>query len=264
MRDVSNGWLIRYLHANTASFFFIFVYIHIGRGLYYGSYKAPRELVWWIGVVILVLMMATAFLGLITCPIYLDFNLINYDINLVYDVISTTVILPTITSSRSFTILKVKAIEAKVVFEDLDKKRKIILLNHELSNIAPIYNIINLINGKVYIGSATTGKVISPLRAHLISDNKGNVPLRHPVLKYGINNFAFILLEILTIKMTGKYNKKLIALQDFHIKNIHPEYNINPNAANSYGLIRSEESRVKCKAYTLNRASMSEDTKTLV
>ena len=58
MRDVNNGWLIRYTHANVASFFFIFVYMHIGRGLYYGSYKSPRVLVWSIGVVILVLMMA--------------------------------------------------------------------------------------------------------------------------------------------------------------------------------------------------------------
>ena len=63
MRDVNNGWLIRYTHANVASFFFIFVYMHIGRGLYYGSYKSPRVLVWSIGVVIFIIMMATAFLG---------------------------------------------------------------------------------------------------------------------------------------------------------------------------------------------------------
>jgi len=63
MRDVNNGWIIRYTHANVASFFFIFVYAHIGRGLYYGSYKSPRILLWSIGVIILVLMIATAFLG---------------------------------------------------------------------------------------------------------------------------------------------------------------------------------------------------------
>jgi len=64
MRDVNYGWMIRYLHANTASFFFLFVYLHIGRGLYYGSYRAPRAKVWSIGVIILILMMATAFLGI--------------------------------------------------------------------------------------------------------------------------------------------------------------------------------------------------------
>ena len=63
MRDVNNGWLIRYLHSNTASAFFFIVYLHIGRGLYYGSYRAPRTLVWTIGTIIFILMMATAFLG---------------------------------------------------------------------------------------------------------------------------------------------------------------------------------------------------------
>jgi len=63
MRDVNYGWLLRYIHMNGASFFFIVVYIHIFRGLYYGSYKAPRELLWILGVVILLVMMATAFMG---------------------------------------------------------------------------------------------------------------------------------------------------------------------------------------------------------
>jgi ubiquinol-cytochrome c reductase cytochrome b subunit len=63
MRDVNYGWLLRYGHANGASMFFLAVYIHIFRGLYYGSYKAPREVLWILGVVIYLLMMATAFFG---------------------------------------------------------------------------------------------------------------------------------------------------------------------------------------------------------
>jgi len=63
MRDVNNGWILRYTHANVASFFFIFVYAHVGRGIYYGSYHSPSTLVWTIGVIILILMMAIAFLG---------------------------------------------------------------------------------------------------------------------------------------------------------------------------------------------------------
>ena len=63
MRDVNYGWLIRYAHQNGASMFFIVVYVHIFRGLYYGSYKSPRELLWMLGVVILLIMMATAFMG---------------------------------------------------------------------------------------------------------------------------------------------------------------------------------------------------------
>jgi len=63
MRNVNAGWMLRYAHANGASFFFIVVYIHIFRGLFYGSYKAPRELIWMLGLVIYLLMMATAFMG---------------------------------------------------------------------------------------------------------------------------------------------------------------------------------------------------------
>ena len=63
MRDVNYGWLLRYAHANGASMFFIVVYIHIFRALYYGSYKAPREILFMLGVVIFLLMMATAFMG---------------------------------------------------------------------------------------------------------------------------------------------------------------------------------------------------------
>jgi len=63
MRDVNFGWLIRYIHMNGAHFFFFIVYIHIFRGLYYGSYKAPREILWMVGIFILLAMMATAFMG---------------------------------------------------------------------------------------------------------------------------------------------------------------------------------------------------------
>jgi ubiquinol-cytochrome c reductase cytochrome b subunit len=63
MRDINYGWLIRYLHANGAAFFFLFVYAHIGKGLYYGSYRTPRALLWSIGVAIFLIMVITAFLG---------------------------------------------------------------------------------------------------------------------------------------------------------------------------------------------------------
>jgi ubiquinol-cytochrome c reductase cytochrome b subunit len=63
MRDVNHGWMIRFIHANGASMFFMAVYIHIFRGIYYGSYKAPREVIWLLGMIIYLLMMATAFMG---------------------------------------------------------------------------------------------------------------------------------------------------------------------------------------------------------
>src|ERR1700756_1099576 len=63
MRDVNYGWLLRYLHANGASFFFVAVYAHIARGMYYGSYKEPREVLWILGVILFLLMVATGFMG---------------------------------------------------------------------------------------------------------------------------------------------------------------------------------------------------------
>jgi quinol-cytochrome oxidoreductase complex cytochrome b subunit len=63
MRDVNYGWLLRYIHMNGGTMFFAVVYIHIFRGLYYGSYKPPREVLWWLGLIIFLLMMATAFMG---------------------------------------------------------------------------------------------------------------------------------------------------------------------------------------------------------
>lgn len=63
MRDVNYGWLIRYIHAVGASMFFVALYAHIIRALFYGSYKAPREVLWWIGIIIFLLTMATAFMG---------------------------------------------------------------------------------------------------------------------------------------------------------------------------------------------------------
>ncbi|MGC1694141.1 MAG: cytochrome b N-terminal domain-containing protein, partial [Pseudolabrys sp.] len=63
MRDVNYGWLLRYLHANGAAMFFLAVYIHMFRGMYYGSYKEPREVLWILGVIIYLLMMATGFMG---------------------------------------------------------------------------------------------------------------------------------------------------------------------------------------------------------
>jgi len=82
MRDVNNGWLIRYLHANTASAFFFLVYLHIGRGFYYGSYKSPRTLVWAIGTIMLILMIAIGFLGYLHSPKW--YELINLSVLFIF------------------------------------------------------------------------------------------------------------------------------------------------------------------------------------
>lgn len=84
MRDVNNGWLVRYLHANTASAFFFLVYLHIGRGIYYGSYRAPRTLTWAIGTIIFIALVVTAFLGYQDSPKW--FNISIYGVVIFFGV----------------------------------------------------------------------------------------------------------------------------------------------------------------------------------
>jgi ubiquinol-cytochrome c reductase cytochrome b subunit len=81
MRDVNYGWFLRYTHANGASMFFILVYLHVARGLYFGSYTKPREMLWGVGVVIIIVMMATAFIGYILSS-RKWYNIFIFNINL--------------------------------------------------------------------------------------------------------------------------------------------------------------------------------------
>ena len=113
MRDVNNGWLIRYTHANVASFFFIFVYAHIGRGIYYGSYLSPRVLVWSIGVIILVLMMAI-FNIWPNCVIDFFFtDIVNKDLNLFNGSVLESLTAGIITQQRTFSSCSVVHMEKK-------------------------------------------------------------------------------------------------------------------------------------------------------
>ena len=87
MRDVNYGWMIRYFHANGAAFFFIFIYIHMAKGLYYGSYKAPRVMLWSIGVIIFLLLIITGFLGYQNSLKWLNttyFNQVNIELSFFY------------------------------------------------------------------------------------------------------------------------------------------------------------------------------------
>lgn len=131
IRDVNYGWLIRYLHANTASFFFIFVYLHIGRGLYYGSYKSPRVLVWSLGTIILVMMIIIAFMGF-NGPKWV--YIYNTDITTIQYVSFS---IPVISSSRLKNILHKHNIQPILVFEDLtNPSTKNPLINH--LNLFPV------------------------------------------------------------------------------------------------------------------------------
>lgn len=184
MRDVNYGWMIRYIHANTASFFFIFVYLHIARGLYFGSYKAPRILPWSIGVIILVLMMGTAFLGYYHSQTW--FNIIDsttHEYNL-----STLSVLPLVASGRCQEHLKILKVLPKAVFENLHIEGVKTTVSQFVKPLAGVYLIINLINGNIYVGSATSGRMGNRFHKHLYGLS-GSKLVAAAVQKYGLQNF---------------------------------------------------------------------------
>ena len=183
MRDVNNGWLIRYIHANVASFFFIFVYAHIGRGLYYSSYKTPRVLLWSIGVIILILMIGTAFLGNNNSPKWFNFkhknnkqnNLIINKVNirnknkLKFNLITkrnNSTLSKNSSENHSkevLNILKDNKLNPIYIYESLhlDSIRKQIL--SETRGLSGVYLILNKVTLDYYIGSASNGRFSNPL-----------------------------------------------------------------------------------------------------
>ncbi|KAG2191218.1 hypothetical protein INT47_007958 [Mucor saturninus] len=211
MRDVNYGWMIRYLHANTASFFFLFVYLHIGRGLYYGSYKAPRVLPWSIGVIILILMMATGFLGILEiCPKWLDDEMEALLMT------SNFIVSPKLKS-----LLDEHKIKPCFVFEELNKEEVKENLRTETRKKAGIYGVFNL----------TTGR--------------GNKNIALDLQKYGIESFAFVILEYFPEEVTKRNNPDLMALETYWIQTYKPTYNILLEAGNSFGYTHSEEVKQK-------------------
>lgn len=172
MRDVHYGWLIRYLHANVASFFFIFVYLHIGRGLYYGSYRSPRVLLWSIGVIILVLMIVTAFLGKLLAQ--------NGDVLLhIYsiDPINYCSAAPLIPSDRLKAFLsKHSGINPIFAWENLHRSNIKDIVHPSIKRIAGIYMIVNLVTGETYVGSAVLGRMSVRFHKHLFGGT-GSKPL---------------------------------------------------------------------------------------
>ena len=331
MRDVNAGWILRYTHANVASFFFIFVYAHIARGLYYSSYKSPRILVWSIGVIILILMMAIAFLGYVYSPKWFNrsifyaifliivFFTINFLIkksqagismkNTKYNKLnnkekyflnkSNIRSYSTISSSnkgnepscseRLITIIKELGLNPVYIFENLDSEniRKQIL--NETKGLSGIYMIINKITKDYYIGSAATNRFHARFSNHLIYF-RGSKIVKAAVKKYGLENLAFIILDLYPKIVTKENNKELLDLEDRYLKLLLPNYNILTEAGSSFGYKHTEVNRQnmkdmfntarremigslnrdkklssetieKMKAKALNRPPMSDETK---
>lgn len=277
MRDVNNGWLIRYLHSNTASAFFFLVYLHIGRGLYYGSYRTPRTLVWTIGTVIFILMMATAFLGFLHSPKWFKFNNnnnINKRSKLVYSTFSnqiskrrfstscmrlempnnTPINEENVNNSTEVTqFLKEKNLSSVFVYENLQENSIKLKIIKDTLNLSGIYLILNKFTLDYYIGSASTNKFYSRFSNHLLNFN-GSKVVKAAVRKYKITNFAFIILELFPEIVTKENNKKLLDLEDFYLKSLLPNYNILTEAGNSFGYKHSEITRIKMiNNYSLER-----------
>jgi len=268
MRDVNNGWILRYTHANVASFFFIFVYIHVGRGLYYGSYKSPRTLVWSIGVIILILMMATAFLGYDISLKWCELYILPHDL---YVCVS----LPTISSPNLANIyLKKFNIKPIAVFENLQLAKSRNQAKDCLKDLAGIYLIVNLVDGSSYVGSATSNRLYTRLMIHLYY-LKGNSRITNAVKLLGRENFAFVVIYLFPEKIIDKTNLILLSLEQYFIDLINPNYNILPLAGNSFGYKHTPETILKMrnnysdlrqkKIGNLNKGkSLSEKTRELI
>ena len=259
MRDVNNGWLMRYLHANVASFFFIFVYAHISRGLYYGSYRQPRILLWSIGVIILILMMAIAFLGYIRSLKWFKYK----------TRIKNTISLNNISSNRFYNsfnnsdnnncnndrsvsktveyFIKDKNLKPVFIYEDLKNQDIKDKIKNNTKDLSGIYLILNKSSLDYYIGSASTGKFYTRFYRHLINLT-GSKIVKLAVKKYGIDNFSFLVLELFPEKVNVKNNKKLLDLEDFYLKSLLPNYNILTEAGNSFGYKHTEITRIKMRA----------------
>lgn len=285
MRDVNAGWALRYTHANVASFFFIFVYAHIARGLYYSSYREPRGLVWSIGVIILVLMMATGFLGYICSPKWSNFNNVPLNKNggfcispklVVEGLIKShsakcligvtklnTVIFrriqikiySTLTpfnsdNSKNFKLsdfLIEKNLKPVYCYEDLhlDSTRK--KLKTETENLSGIYLILNKVTLDYYIGSAATNRFYARFSNHLLYFRASKI-VKLAVRKYKLPQFAFIILELFPEVVNKVNNKNLLDLEDFYLKSLLPNYNILTEAGSSFGYKHTEISRLKIKS----------------
>ena len=260
MRDVSNGWLIRYLHSNTASAFFFLVYLHIGRGMYYGSYRAPRTLVWAIGTVILIVMIVTGFLGYEYSPKW--FNISNKENIIKHNKINNHRLFNKSIVKRGFctgrpkdnieiserlkTIIQELGLNPVYVYENLNLEdtRKQIL--NDTRGLSGIYMIVNKVTQDYYIGSASTNRFYARFSNHTIYF-RGSKIVKLAIKKYDLINFAFIVLDLYPNIVTKVNNKELLDLEDKYLKLLVPNYNILTEAGSSFGYKHTEIDRQKMK-----------------
>jgi len=266
MRDVNSGYILRYCHANVASFFFIFVYAHIARGLFYSSYRTPRVAVWSIGVIMLIIMMGTAFLGYHNSPKWSKFNIKNpYTISKFNNKTKSNINMNI--QKRFYSNINVNNHLSKTLIDFIENNNLTPVLSYEnlqtnetkekilqeTKGLSGIYLILNKITLDFYIGSASTGRFYARFSNHLIY-LIGSKIVKHAVRKYKLSNFSFLILELFPEVVNKENNKKLLDKEDFYLKSMLPNYNILTEAGSSFGYKHTELDRIKMKSiYSLER-----------
>jgi len=292
-RDIWYGAVIRYMHSNGAALFFILVYIHIGKALYYGSYHSPRTAMWNVGVVIFILMMATAFLGKFNSPtcgiVYFTVTvLVVYLVDYLYLFINSIVLMSDdlnpsqrkVASNEGGLELEGEdPVEGGVELEGEDPEEGGVELEGEdpedrfqqwcrkkglVGDLAPVkvlyhlngkleldeiklsfkgteewagaYAVVNLKDGRCYVGRTTTGHLVNRYKNHLyyLVSGKTNKRLKHAVQVYGVSSFVFVILEK-TDTFVNQKNQHIVNQMErkFELL-IHPEYNVVPTGNVGY------------------------------
>lgn len=270
MRDVNYGYLIRYIHANGASFFFICMYLHIGKALYYGSYKAPRTLLWTIGVIIFIVTMATAFMGLIkhkhdngpksiinnnlgltkSRSLYTNYNLRS---NLYLSRDPQRIIRRSYYTSKSKDLTPCNEIFESIgikpvnYWEDLHLQKTRSDIIRTVKDKSGIYLIVNKITRNFYVGSASTNRLHVRFANHLLNYH-GSKLVERSVKKYGLDNFVYCILEYYPDIINKVNNKELMKLETEYISLLAPQYNILTEAGSSFGYKHTEENLIKIKS----------------
>jgi group I intron endonuclease len=217
----------------------------MARGLYYGSYRIPRNLTWFTGLVIFLLTIITAFLG------YNSLKWLDLDYVLRNSYFSDIKISLYSAFYPGYLDFIKPGIKIEKHYENLNTVETQLLIRDENKHKSGIYMIINLVNRKFYIGSAISNRINVRFRNHCLH-RTGSAYLNNAINKYGLENFAFIILEYfphLVLKENLKSNHlRLLELETNYIKEFKPEYNILQSGVSSIGYKHSEETKEKMRA----------------
>jgi group I intron endonuclease len=257
MVDVPSGIILRYAHANGASLFFTVVYLHILRGLYYSSGNQPREILWISGVVILLLMIITAFIGA-HCSQKWFFNFGFFYLFVVEGEITNQLALSTVITFELLNLDTLLEINATLTpsnyikrYDNLHVIDTQLKIARENKQKAGIYGVLNRLNGNLYVGSASSNRIHVRFRNHCINRTGGNPPLTRSIAKYGLESFSFIIFEyfpgFIHKEDLKKNHLKLLERENHFFKLLRPEYNILQVAGSSLGYKHTDETKQKMK-----------------